>query len=134
MKKGDSFINAQWQELPLKRTSFDKELFMTRKGFLEVIVIIAMMSFAFISCSGSGKGGLSGTWESDDLHMKWTFSGNKLTQEVMGMKVSIPYTIKKNAIVMVYEGAEVAFDYKIDGNTLTINMMLRSVEFKRVGK
>ncbi|MDR2516118.1 MAG: hypothetical protein LBC88_01905 [Spirochaetaceae bacterium] len=53
----------------------------------------------------------------------------------MGVKITIPYTIKGNAIAMVYEGAEVEFEYKIDGNTLTVNFMgLMDVEFTRVEK
>jgi sugar lactone lactonase YvrE len=83
-----------------------------------------------------GKGGLIGTWESDDLYitMTWTFTGNKLTQEVMGVKITSPYTIKGNAIAMEYEGVEVEFEYKIEGNTLTIDMYGDGVEFERVTK
>jgi len=105
---------------------------MAKRWFLGVIVIVVIMSFTFNGCGG--KGGLSGKWESDDLfvHMTWTFTGNKLTQEVMGVKVTIPYKIKKNAIAMVYEGAEVEFEYKIEGNTLTVDMMGMPVEFERV--
>jgi len=92
------------------------------------------MSFAFINCSG--KGGLIGTWETEDLYfdMTWTFTGNNLVQEVMGTKVTIPYTIKKNAIAMVYEGAKVEFEYKIEGDTLTVDMMGMPIEFTRVEK
>jgi sugar lactone lactonase YvrE len=86
--------------------------------------------------SVSGKGGLAGTWESDDLSitMTWTFTGNKLTQEVMGETIITPYTIKGNAIAMEYEGVEVEFEYKIDGNTLTVDMYGNGVEFERVAK
>jgi hypothetical protein len=107
---------------------------MVRKGFFGLIAIVVILSFVFTGCSR--KGGLSGTWESDDLYfaMTWTFAGNKLIQEVMGVKVTIPYTIKGNAIAMVYEGAEVEFDYTIDGDTLTVNMMGMPIEFKRVDK
>jgi hypothetical protein len=107
---------------------------MVRKGFFGVIAIVVILSFAFIGCSGNG--GLSGTWESDDLFftMTWTFSGNKLTQEVMGIKITSPYKIKGNAIAMEYEGVEVEFGYKIDGNTLTIDMYGDGVEFQRVAK
>jgi hypothetical protein len=52
----------------------------------------------------------------------------------MGTKVTTSYKIKNNAIVMVYEGAEVEYGYKIKGNTLTVEMMGMSLEFKRVGK
>jgi hypothetical protein len=107
-------------------------VFMTRKGFLGIIAVTVIMSFAFIGCSG--KGGLSGTWESDDYYvpLTWTFAGNKLTQEAMGETVTIPFRIKRNTIAMVYEGEEVEFDYQIDGDTLTVDMMGMSVEFKRV--
>jgi uncharacterized lipoprotein YehR (DUF1307 family) len=108
---------------------------MARKKFLAVIGIIVVMSFALIGCSEKAR--LSGTWESNDLfvRMTWTFTGDKLIQEVMGIKVTIPYTVKGNTIAMVYEGAEVEFDYKIDGDTLIVNMMgMMDVEFKKVKK
>jgi hypothetical protein len=108
---------------------------MKRKGLWKVIAIVVIMSFAFIGCSGNG--GLSGTWESANSYvdMTWTFTGNKLVQEVMGAKVTIPYKIKGNAIAMVYEGAEVEFEYAIDGDTLIVDMMgMMEVEFTRVKK
>lgn len=107
---------------------------MTKKSLLGIIAVMVVMSIAVISCEE--KGGFGGTWETDDLyvHMTWTFTGDKLIQEVMGTKVTIPYKTKKNAIVMVYEGVEVEFVYKIEGNTLSVDMMGMDVEFKRVKK
>jgi hypothetical protein len=106
---------------------------MERKGLWTFIAIVVIMSFVFIGCGGNG--GLSGTWESTSSYvdMTWTFTGNKLVQETMGVKVTTPYKIKGNAIAMVYEGTEVEFEYVIDGDILTINMMgMMEVEFTRV--
>ena len=107
---------------------------MARKRIFCIITVVVIMTFSFIGCSG--KGGLSGTWETDDLYftMTWSFNGNNLIQEVMGTKITIPYKIKGNAIAMVYEGAEVEFQYEINGNTLSVDMMGMDVEFTRVDK
>lgn len=105
-------------------------------GEIQTYTYIRKRETSTKNSGGSGKGGLSGTWEYENSYvdMTWTFSGNKLTQEVMGVKVTMPYTIKGNAIAMVYEGAEVEFDYKIDGDTLTVDMGMIEVEFKKVKK
>jgi hypothetical protein len=96
-----------------------------------IIALVMVAAFAFTGCSG---GGLSGTWESDDdfLSMTWTFAGNKLTYEVMGMKVTTTYKVKNKAIAMEYQGASVEYAYTIDGDTLTIDMGVMPVKFRRV--
>jgi hypothetical protein len=134
---GAKLVGLYLIKVHLKWAYFGKGVIYGKESVLGVIAIIVMMSFAFISCNGNGKGSLSGTWETEELGFKmtWNFTGNKLTQEMIGIKTTIPYTIKKGAIAMVYEGLEVEYKYKIEGNTLTVLMGLgTSLNFKRVDK
>ena len=102
-----------------------------RKNIFWVIAIIAIISMAFIGCSKNS--GLVGTWEGD--YMDITFTSNKVTYEVMGMKYTVPYKIKGDAIVMEYMGGEGEFDFEIekdDGEEYLIIDFGMEMEFIRV--
>jgi hypothetical protein len=92
------------------------------------------LAAGFISCSsGGGSTGaraLAGTWEGD--YITWSFTGNKFTQEVMGIKTTVPYKIKGNSIYTEYLGAEVEMEFEIDGDTLTVDLEGFALEFERV--
>ncbi|MCL2128634.1 MAG: hypothetical protein FWH38_10305 [Treponema sp.] len=111
---------------------------MSKKSIFWVITIAVIVSVAFFGCSRSGGNSgkeLKGTWEGD-YGMTWTFTGNKVTYEIMGMKYTVPYKVKGSAIVMEYMGAEAEFDYEIeseDGDDyLIFNIMGMEMEFIRV--
>jgi hypothetical protein len=79
----------------------------------------------------SGAKALAGTWEGP-MGLTWSFTGNKFTQEMYGIKTTVPYKIKGNSISTEYEGAEVEMEFEIDGDTLTIEVMGYPMEFERV--
>ncbi|MDR1786179.1 MAG: hypothetical protein LBR23_06950 [Spirochaetaceae bacterium] len=84
--------------------------------------------------AAAGSKALIGTWEEDDYGFTWSFTKTTFIQEVMGIKTSVPYKVKGNAIVTEYEGASVEMDYELDGDTLAVEVMGLSLEFTRVGK
>jgi hypothetical protein len=111
---------------------------MNRKMNLVSVLLVAFMGMVlaagFISCGGGGGTGakaLVGTWEGD-YGTTWIFTGNKFTQEIMGIKTTVPYKVKGNSISTEYQGAEVEIDFEIDGDTLTVEMMGFPLEFERV--
>jgi hypothetical protein len=80
----------------------------------------------------AGARALIGTWEGD-YGITWSFTRNKFTQEMMGVKQTVPYKVKGNAISTEYQGAEVEIEFEIDGDTLTVDIMgITSLEFERV--
>jgi hypothetical protein len=75
-----------------------------------------------------------GTWEGDH-GLTWIFTRNKFTQNMGGIKQTVPYKVKGNAIATEYQGTEVEMEFEMDGDTLTIDIMgMMSLEFERVGK
>jgi hypothetical protein len=56
------------------------------------------------------------------------FTKDTYTTEAMGMKVSVPYKIKGNSIVIEMYGVTQEIPFKLNGNTLTFNYM----DWKRV--
>jgi uncharacterized lipoprotein YehR (DUF1307 family) len=80
----------------------------------------------------SGAKALAGTWEVIGGLLTWTFTGNKFTQNMMGIKVTVPYKVKGNSIFTEYQGAEVEMDFEIDGDTLTVEVMGFELEFEKV--
>jgi hypothetical protein len=79
----------------------------------------------------TGAKALIGTWEGD-YGITWSFTGNKFTQDMMGVKQTVPYKVKGNAISTKYEGSEVEMEFEIDGDTLTVEVMGFDMEFERV--
>jgi hypothetical protein len=105
---------------------------MNSVSVLLVVFMSMVLAAGLASCGGGGTGAkaLVGTWEGD--FGTWTFTGNKFTQEMMGIKLTYPYKVKGNSISTKYQGAEVEIDFEIDGDTLTVEMMGFSLEFERV--
>ena len=108
---------------------------MLSKNNFWVIAVIAIISMAFIGCSGNSGNKLVGTWEGD-YGMDMTFTSNKVTYEIMGVKYTVPYKIKGDAIVMKYMGGEGEFEFEIekddDEEYLTIDFGMMEMEFIRV--
>jgi hypothetical protein len=84
-----------------------------------------------VSKSGSGAKALVGTWEGAG-GITWSFTGNKFTQEMMGVKQTVSYKIKGNSISTKYQGAEVEMEFEIDEDILTVSVMGYDLEFERV--
>jgi hypothetical protein len=57
-----------------------------------------------------------------------TFSRDKYTTEVMEQKISVPYKVKGNNVVVEMYGVEQKIPFEINGDTLVFNYM----EWKRV--
>ena len=108
---------------------------MVKKSIFWFIAIAAIILLVFSGCSGNSGKGLVGTWEGD-FGLTWTFTGNKVTYEIMGLKYTVPYKIKDNAIIMDYMGVEAEFEYEIesedDDEYLIIYLMGMEMEFIRV--
>jgi hypothetical protein len=109
-----------------------------KKEVFGVIAIVVVMSCVFIGCGGKGGQGatggakaLVGTWEGP-YGLTWSFTGNKFTQNMGGVKNTVPYKIKGNSLSTEYQGAEVEMDIEIDGDTLSIEAMGFVMEFERV--
>ena len=100
---------------------------MFKKSTFAIVTLLMVLSIVMLACGGSS--GLNGTWVTymegllDSTEMIWTFSGNNLTQEVMGMRVTMPYSVRGNNISMNYEGMDVELPYRIDGNRLIVDLM-----------
>ncbi|GHV48139.1 hypothetical protein AGMMS49546_38440 [Spirochaetia bacterium] len=100
----------------------------------------AMLVLAFglvlAGCGGGATGAkaLVGTWEEVDFGLTWSFTGNEFTQDILGVKITVPYKIKGNSISTTYEGAEIEMEFEINGDTLTIEIMGLGLglEFERV--
>jgi hypothetical protein len=83
----------------------------------------------------TGARALIGTWEAAHGGITWSFTENKFTQTMFGsIKQTVPYKVKGNSIFTEYAGAEVEIEFEIDGDTLTVDIMGMSLEFKRVDK
>jgi sugar lactone lactonase YvrE len=87
-----------------------------------------------VTAAAGGAKALVGTWEGD-YGITWSFTGNKFTQSMMGVKQTVPYKVKGNSISTEYQGAETEIEFEIDGDTLTVDIMgMVSLKFKRVDK
>jgi hypothetical protein len=113
---------------------------MERRRFWGLIAIVVIMSFGLVLAGCGGGGGttgakaLVGTWEGD-YGITWSFTENKFTQSMMGVKQTVPYKIKGNSISTEYQGVETEIEFEIDGDTLTVDIMgMISLKFKRVDK
>ena len=104
-------------------------------GFIFVLTFFGVCSVEnAIAQSTNNAQRIIGTWEGD-YGMIWTFTSNRVTYEIMGMKYTVPYKIKGSAIVMDYMGAEVECEFEIekydDEEYLTIDMGIE-MEFVRI--
>jgi hypothetical protein len=110
---------------------------MARKRFLEPVVVVLLFGLALARCDGGGGTGtnaLVGTWEGDAgfMSVTWSFTGNRFTQSMMGVKQTVLYKVKGNSIITEYQGVEIEMDFKINGDALTVKFMGIPIEFKRV--
>jgi hypothetical protein len=120
--------------------AFDKagNLYVADMGNSRIRKISPKGKAAASAGSGGSAGGstgaraLAGTWEEVDTGIIWSFTGNKFTQEMMGIKQTVPYKVKGNSISTEYEGAEIEIDFEIDGDTLTVDIMGYELEFERI--
>jgi hypothetical protein len=114
-----------------------KEVFMKNNIMVTVLTMVLTLALVLAGCSkkdaggGSGTKALVGTWEGA-YGLTWSFTGNKFTQSMGGVKQTVPYKIKGNSISTKYQDFEVEWDFEIDGDTLTIEVMGFPIEFKRV--
>lgn len=74
---------------------------------------------------------LVGTWEGG-YGLTWSFTRNRFTQDMGGIKQTFPYKIKGNSISTQYQGAEVELEYEIVGDILVVDLMGFRMEFERV--
>jgi hypothetical protein len=103
-----------------------------KKTFLFFAALsVFWLTLALISCGATDAKALVGTWEGD-YGITWSFTGSKFTQEMMGIKQTVPYKIKGNSISTEYQGAEVEIEFEIDGDTLTVELAGYTLEFERI--
>ena len=98
---------------------------MLKKRVSWAVVIISLILFAYVGCSGNASGGLSGTWEYNagyGINLKWTFTGNRFTQEMMGVSTTVPYRVRGTSLVFENSGVEVSVDFEIENDTLKVNI------------
>ena len=139
-----------------------------KKNIFWLIIITVAVSLAFSGCwgcdgigsIGSGRGAnpgdsdnsLIGTWEWDlgpivsavlDMRFRLTFTSDSFTYEMMGVRQSISYRLKDNAIIFQEGNTEVEIQYRVNGDTLSIDIgdwmgelsgigIQTSLDFKRV--
>jgi hypothetical protein len=100
-------------------------------GMLVLALAFGLVLAGCMNKGAAGARGLAGTWEGP-MGITWTFTGNKFTQEMYGIKTTVPYKIKGNSISTEYQGVEVEMEFKIDGDTLSIEVMGFPMEYERV--
>jgi hypothetical protein len=88
-----------------------------------IIALVAVIGFTVVACnkggggSGGGGGKLSGTYANEDLKgWTMTFSGSKVTQEMMGEKAEGTFKIDGDKITMTIQGETVESKFKLEGN------------------
>jgi len=87
--------------------------------FIGFIALVAIISFAAVSCSGGG-GKLNGTYESSDGYTSLTFKGNQITFMRDGKVITdTTYEIKDGKLCYTSGGTPIEIDFKLEGNTLT---------------
>jgi major membrane immunogen (membrane-anchored lipoprotein) len=96
-----------------------------RKFALTLFIVLCSL-FICMACSksggGSGGGGkLSGTYVNEAMQTSYTFSGNKVTLEMMGEKMEFTYETKDGKLIANSADFGKTEDaYTLKGNTLTI--------------
>jgi hypothetical protein len=115
-----------------------KETLMKIKFWVGVLGIMVLLAGCSANNGRTGAKALVGTWEAPGGTWEglggitWSFTGNKFTQDMMGVKLTVPYKIKGNSIYTEYQGVETEMDFEIDGDTLRIEVMGFGMEFKKV--
>ena len=111
---------------------------MKKNNVMAAVLIMALTLTAVLAgCSEedadgrSGSKALAGTWKGPG-GITWSFTGNKLTQDMWGVKQTFPYKVKGNSISTEYQGVETELEFEIDGDTLTVSIMGFDMEFERV--
>ena len=90
---------------------------MKNKKLIGIIALIAIAGFVIIACGG---GGLSGTYVSADGGISYTFSGNKVTAEMLGQKGEATYQLKDGKFIMTSkDGRTETYNYTLEGNVFT---------------
>lgn len=105
---------------------------MEKRLLVDVVVIIALLASCSASGGSAGAKALAGTWENELSGLTWSFTRNEMTQDMMGVKMTVPYKIKGNSISTEYQGAEVEIAFEVNGDTLTVELMGYELEFERV--
>jgi hypothetical protein len=96
------------------------------------LLIIGVVAVGCVNKGATGSKALVGTWEGP-YGFTWTFTGNKFTQSMGGLKQTVPYKVKGTSISTEYQGAEVEMEFEIDGDTLIVDIMgMMELEFERV--
>jgi len=78
-----------------------------------------------------------------DMRFRLTFTSDSFTYEMMGVRQSISYRLKDNAIIFQEGNTEVEIQYRVNGDTLSIDIgdwmgelsgigIQTSLDFKRV--
>lgn len=91
-----------------------------KKGILTLVLVVTLS----VLLAGCGKKGLVGTWtyESGSGYI-YTFNEDKTcSYEAFGTKMECTYEDEGTKVSILYKGNTAAstFEYKIDGDTLTI--------------
>jgi hypothetical protein len=81
--------------------------------------LVAVIGLILAACGGGGS--LSGKYSTDDDSMSYTFSGKKVTAEAFGQKGEGTYELKDGKIIITSDGKTETYDYKLEGNTLTLD-------------
>ena len=136
-----------------------------KKNIFWIIIIAAAVSLALAGCGGCGGSGrglnlgggdnaLIGTWEWDagsvagmnlGISFRWTFTRDSFTSEMMGIRQTMPYRVRDNAIIFQEGNTEVEMQYRITGDTLSLDLgewmggfggwgIPSSLDFKRVSR
>ena len=138
-----------------------------KKNIFWLIIVAVVVSLALAGCGGcngiGGRGGRSvnlrdgdnalvGTWEWNlglitgiDLGMRFrfTFTEDRFSYEMMGIRQSMPYMLRGNSIILLEGNTEVEIQYRVSGDTLSIDLgdwmgelsemgIQTSLDFKRV--
>ncbi len=103
-----------------------------KKGIISLALIVTV-SVLLVGC---GKKGLVGTWEyQNGAGYKYTFNEDKTcSYEAFGTKMECTYEDDGKAVKVLFKGNTIAstYEYKIDGDTLTIKDSFgKDVVYKR---
>lgn len=81
---------------------------------LAVVMAVLMVSLCFVACGNK----LSGTYSAEEMGIKtsYTFDGDKVTMEALGMSVEGTYEIKDDKIIITAEvlGVESTEEYDFE--------------------
>ena len=134
-----------------------------KKNIFWLIIVAVAVPLALSGCWGCdriGRGAnlgdsdntLVGTWEWDlgpiagfvlDMKFSMTFTSDRFSYEMMGIRQSMPYRIRDNTIIFQEGNTEIEIQYRVSGDTLSIDLgdwmsgftgmgVSTSLDFKRV--